>query len=147
MVSCSVIVRFLFPQIYKNYRLQTPVCNIILEKRTIPVKNRTNPVKNRTNPVIFGFAIPYKRARVIELWNIEMLHQGHERRLKKAVFRVFDSGKIFKKTDQTNPKGATKKQQRKNQPKKTEREKRVPSSRSLFGFVYDPLYKATRCAR
>lgn len=120
---------------------------IAIEKLTFCVKNRTNCVKNRTNCVFFEDLIPYKRARVIELWNIEMLHQGHGGRLKKAVFRVFNSSKIFKKSDQPNLKRALKKQQRKKQTKETEREKRVPSTRSLFGFVYDPLYKANRCAR
>lgn len=84
----------------KYIKLQTNKhnCYMTILKRTISVKNRTISVKNRTVSVIFGGVIPYKRARVIELWNIEMLHQGYRRRLKNAVFRVLALSENFKKS-------------------------------------------------
>ena len=69
-----------------------------------------------------------------------MLHQGHGGRLKKAVFRVFDSTEISKKTDQTNPKGATKKQQRKNNKEKTSRKGLKGKKEYLRGEVFSALY-------
>lgn len=57
--------------------------------------------------------IPNKRARVLELWNIEMLHQGREKHPQK-VFRMFENEKIQKiRPDESKSKN--KKQQRKKQ--------------------------------
>ncbi len=100
-------------QIY--IKLQTTIynCYISIEKDTVSVKKDTVSVKKDTVSVIFACYIPCKRARVLELWNIEMLHQGREENPEKRYLGCLRTRKI--QENRTNePKSTNEKQQRKN---------------------------------
>jgi len=82
------------------------------KKDTNCVKKDINCVKKDINCVIFPICIPYIRARVLELWNIEMLHQGREENPEKRYLGCLRTRKI-QKIRPNEPKSMNEKQQRK----------------------------------
>ena len=83
------------------------------EKDTDCAKKDTDCVIKDTDCVIFAFFIPYNRARVLELWNIEMLHQGREDNSEKRYL-----GCLKEKKNSRNPTKRTQKHERKTTKKK-----------------------------